>query len=188
MRNFRIQSFVWAVIVGLGFASASARLPAEPKITSVSIQGTNIIVKVSAPAGVRKISVETRSRLDASAWAPKAVKRFDAPTTAAEELTFTLPRSDKLEVLRVRADTTEALPAQFFKGTNQFAGPQSSGNVPPGGAVFDGAGPNGAPPEARDRSVVESDIWKISGDTLYFFNNLRGLQILDVSNPAAPAI
>lgn len=187
MRKFLIQQFLWAVVLSFGFAPVLAQTPAEPKITSVSIQGTNIVVKVAAPAGVRKISVETRSRLDASTWAPKAVKRFDAPTTETQDLTFTLPRSDKLEVLRVRADATEALPAQFFKGTNQFAGPQSSGNMPPGGTAVDTAGP-GSAPEMQDRSVVESDIWKVAGDTLYFFNNLRGLQILDISNPAAPAI
>jgi hypothetical protein len=187
MTKFRMKYLVWALILGFAFFKTLAETPAEPKITSVSIQGTNVVVKVATPAGLRKVSIETRSRLEASTWAPKAVKRFDEPTTEAQELTFTLPRSDKLEVLRVRADATDALPAQFFKGTNQFAGPQSSSGVPPGGAV-DTAGPNGAPAESRDRSVVESDIWKISGDTLYFFNNLRGLQILDVSNPATPTV
>ena len=36
------------------------------------------------------------------------------------------------------------------------------------------------------RAVTESDIWEISGDTLYFFNQYRGLQVIDVSEPDAP--
>src|SRR5690606_23719640 len=42
--------------------------------------------------------------------------------------------------------------------------------------------------EGGDRTVVESDIWKLDGDTLYFFNQYRGLQIIDVSAPDAPAV
>jgi hypothetical protein len=33
---------------------------------------------------------------------------------------------------------------------------------------------------------VEADIWKIVGTRLFFFNQYRGLQVLDLSNPAAP--
>src|SRR5688572_326557 len=165
MRIFRISWFVSALLLACSLTGSFARIVVQPKITSVSIQGTNVVVKVSAPAGLQKVTVETRSRLEATAWAPKAVKRFESATTAEQELTFTFPRSDRLEVLRVRTDATDSLPAQFFKGTNQFAGPQSSSGVPPGGtAVFDGAGPNSPAPESQNRSVVESDIWKISGD------------------------
>jgi len=34
--------------------------------------------------------------------------------------------------------------------------------------------------------VVESDIWQIVGSQVYFFNQYRGLQILDVTDPALP--
>jgi hypothetical protein len=41
-----------------------------------------------------------------------------------------------------------------------------------------GSGPSSAP--------EESDIWKTRGDKIYFFNRLRGLQIIDASDPAEP--
>src|SRR5438045_9705878 len=126
MRIVRFSWAIWALIFGWGIAAAMADPASGPQITSVSIEGTNIVVKVSAPAGLRKITIETRSRLEAATWAPKALRRFDSATTTAQELTFTLSRSANLEVLRVRGDDTEALPAQFFKGTNQFAGPQGA--------------------------------------------------------------
>src|SRR6266478_8066509 len=56
-----------------------------------------------------------------------------------------------------------------------------------------GTGPLAATPATDNgstttpRTVTESDIWKIRGHTLYFFNQLRGLQIIDITNPDAPA-
>src|SRR5262249_50924890 len=44
------------------------------------------------------------------------------------------------------------------------------------------------PQDDQTRSVVESDIWELSGDTLYFFNQYRGLQVIDISNPDAAVI
>lgn len=45
------------------------------------------------------------------------------------------------------------------------------------------AGESGAP-----RTVEEGDIVKLEGDTLYVLNRYRGLQIVDLSNPASPTL
>lgn len=37
-------------------------------------------------------------------------------------------------------------------------------------------------------TVEESDIWKIRGRKIYFFNRLRGLQLIDASDPENPAM
>jgi hypothetical protein len=37
-------------------------------------------------------------------------------------------------------------------------------------------------------TVEESDIWKADGSKVYFFNQLRGLQVLDLSDPANPTL
>lgn len=34
--------------------------------------------------------------------------------------------------------------------------------------------------------AVEADIWKTQGNTVFFFNQLRGLQVLDLADPANP--
>ena len=39
---------------------------------------------------------------------------------------------------------------------------------------------------ATNPQAVESDIWKIEGNTLYFFNQNRGLQIYDLTTPWKP--
>lgn len=33
---------------------------------------------------------------------------------------------------------------------------------------------------------AQTDIWKISGATAYFFNQLRGLQVIDLGTPSGP--
>ena len=43
-----------------------------------------------------------------------------------------------------------------------------------------------AAPAVSLEAPVEADIWKIVGTRLYFFNQYRGLQVFDLSNPAAP--
>ena len=35
--------------------------------------------------------------------------------------------------------------------------------------------------------AVESDIWKFAGDRLFYFNQFRGLQVIDIHDPAHPA-
>jgi len=58
-----------------------------------------------------------------------------------------------------------------------------------GVVTFTGATtPWSLPTETSFRPVVESDIWKLSGDTLYFFDQHRGLQVIDVSQPDAPVV
>ena len=105
-------------------------------------------------------------------------------------ITFQLPRSRQLEVMRVRGDASEPLPASFYGGTNSFYGQSSSD---PNGLRGPGVGPldalvPGTPAQDTARGVVESDIWKTRGHTLYFFNQLRGLQIIDVTNPDAAVV
>ncbi|MBI3417139.1 MAG: beta-propeller domain-containing protein [Verrucomicrobia bacterium] len=160
-------------------------------INSIHLDGTNVVVVVHIPAGLKKVTLEGRKRISAGTWEPHLVQRLDGN---GGELTFRLPRSGDLELLRVRADATEPLPASFYQGTNLFAGQATSTGTGGGGALppaTPGAGPVATVDNSKSsdtRSVVESDIWKIEGDTLYFFNQYRGLQVIDVSAPDKPVI
>ena len=84
----------------------------------------------------------------------------------------------------MRADDSEPLPAFFYRGASNYTGEITSG--PGSGTVYlyDGVrsdvalGVNMAPAETtKSREVVESDIWKVEGKTLFFFNQYRGLQV-----------
>jgi hypothetical protein len=180
--------FVAMALIDSGTA-LSATLE-QPTILSIRLEGNEVVVEVQVPAGLTKVTLESRAQLGAGNWAPSAVKRLDG---AGGKLIFRLPRSANLELLRVRADVKEALPSFFYQGTNDFLGAPGSSSAPPpslnetAGGARDVTAP-GAAESKSSREVVESDIWKLSGERLYFFNQYRGLQVIDVSKPAAPVV
>ena len=157
----------------------------SPTITAVRIEGTNVVVTAQIPAGTRRVTLEGRERFGRGAWEPRAVERTDG---SGGPVTFRLARSRQIELMRVRADASEPLPASFYEGASSFAEQPSS----PGSEIWmrgnlDVATPN-SPDQTATREVVESDIWRIRGQTLYFFNQLRGLQVIDISNPDAATV
>ncbi len=163
----------------------------QPVITDVRTDATNIIVSVNVPSGVTKVTLESRSRLGAGTWAPAAVQRLQ--DRQGGTITFTLPKTESLELLRVRADAQEALPAFFYQGQTSFADAGSPTTIDTGTLFTDTKGVAATPGvdtsgTTATRTVVESDIWKIDGDTMYFFNQYRGLQVIDISSPALPVV
>lgn len=150
-----------------------------PAITSIKPDGTNVIVEVRIPAGFQRITLESRARFGAGTWSPVAVGQNDG---SAKIMSFTVPCSRQTELMRVRADARQALPESFYNGATSFSG-ASSGAAPggPGGVAVNGAGPTAGADTTR--AVVESDIWKIDGTRLYFFNQYRGLQVIDITTP-----
>ena len=152
-----------------------------PTITDVRTERTNCVVTVSIPPGMQRVTLETTSRFRSPSWTPRAVIRPDAK---AGVLTFRLPLSRPMELIRVRADTTEPFAAAIYQGTNLFSAPTDSSAL----SAFDVTtgtvpGAQSGSPSADPRAVVESDIWQLSGDTLYFFNQYRGLQVIDITDP-----
>ena len=169
---------------------------AGPQITSIRPAQSNIVVTVEVPKGLRKVTLESRAQLNIGAWEPRAVQRLDG---TGGRITFTLPAAGDVQMMRVRANERDPLPESFYSGSNSFenrvkltqnfdantalamapasASPQTSSlanSLPPGTLAF--------------RPVSESDIWKVRGNTLYYFNHYRGLQVIDLSNADAPVI
>jgi hypothetical protein len=163
----------------------------QPRITGVEVRDRKALVRGRVPAGIRKVTLESRARLGQGAWIPRAISRLDG---SGAEVLLEIPLGPEHELLRLRADATEPLPAGFYQGTNQFLGQMAAGDVDAfkllAGAensALDAAARGGAAPTA-EREVVESDIWQIRGNSLYFFNQYRGLQLVDLSQPEAPVL
>src|SRR5713226_2360920 len=177
----------WFSLVSLGFLASALHMPAgeltQPVITSIRLDASNVVVTANVPSGVLLATLEGRQRLGAGSWEPRALVRRDG---GGGTLTFRLPRSRQLEVLRVRGDATEPLPASFYSGTNGFLGQPASSSGPGALGLVNVPGqvnPVQTPAGNAPRAVAESDIWKIRGQTLYFFNQYRGLQIIDLTDP-----
>lgn len=174
------------VVMGLlTLLMATARAEDRPRITRIDLEGTHVVVTARVPAGLRKLTLESRSRLNAGSWVPRTVTRLDG---SGSDWTFRLPRTEPCEMLRVRADASEPFPLAFYQGTNDFFGPPGISTDREGGIGAVDVLAGGATAEGTGRAVVESDIWKVEGDTLYFFNQYRGLQVVDLADPDAPAL
>jgi hypothetical protein len=173
-------------MLGDGLVQAAELAP--PAIRSVHVENGEIVVVVSVPVGLRKITLQSCQRVGLQAWQPRAVARLDG---SGGEVTLRLPATAELELLRVRADVSDPLPAAFYNGATTFEGTRSSSRLAGGPEVvaLDAAPPVGGDSRAAaSRTVVESDIWTRAGSTLYFFNQTRGLQIIDLSQPDAPVL
>src|SRR5438445_9143684 len=108
--------------------SLSASPEDQPVITSIRLERTKVVVTAQVPDGIRRVTLECRSRLGAGSWEPRAVTRLDG---SGGPVAFRIPKAVGLEMLRVRADDREPLPGSFYSGTNSFAGqPVSSGGLP----------------------------------------------------------
>ena len=172
---------------------------ARPEIISISLEVSEVVVTVRVPKGITKVTLEGRSRLGVGSWAPRAIKRVDG---SGGLLVIRIAYTKANEILRVRGDDKEELPAAFYKGTTDFNGQkdgadgagivEADGPPAPGrGNEFDSVAESADANKndgSEQRDVVESDIWSIHNDTLYFFNSLRGLQVIDIKDKSNPVI
>lgn len=200
--KFRTLISVLLIACGLremhGAAGPSSILPLSLlTIDSIQLEGTEVVVTAQVSAEFKRVTLESRPRTDGGNWEPVATQRLIESSTQVRFVTFRVPRSAQMELLRLRGDTAEVLPAAFYQGTNSFGVPTNSGDPATAGGGVAATTPTGAQqkdgatalaPSADMRGVVESDIWKIDGDTLYFFNQYRGLQVIDIKQPDSPVV
>lgn len=170
--------------------------PEQPQVIEVqqdeSSEVTNVTVQV--PPGTKQVTLQSRE--EANDWITRAVKPVAG---SGRNLIFRVPTSVKGANLRVLGDANDSLlPASnapnplrsASDAQTKFARVSAIKPPAPAGTRNSGA-PDAMASENQGsvttaRSVTESDIWKIRGRTLYFFNQLRGLQIIDITNADAP--
>jgi hypothetical protein len=186
---------VW--LIALLALRAQAGDGKEPVITGIRPSGTNLLVTVRLPDGCRRLTLESRPRMGTGAWIPR---KDHWAAAGEEEVTLTLPMQSEVELLRAKGETEDELPlpARFFTGRREFSAAVSTTSVAPGtGGDFStslgGAAPGVPTTDARSeaggtRAVVESDIWQIDGNTVYFFNSARGFQVIDLTVVDQPVL
>ncbi len=90
----------------------------------------------------------------------------------------------------IEAVSRTKFPAAFYKGLNYFGPSQTTSKANLNRVVLaaSSAAMEDVPASATSDVPEEADIWKISDTTAYFFNQLRGLQVIDLTKPATPAL
>ena len=164
------------------------------KLTIASDRKT---ASVTVPEGMTRISLQKLQR-------PGGWKTVTSQAGVSGGYTFNLNSTSKKISWRVLGWYVGATPSRakfpttFYKGKNKFApvnSPSASSLASSRGAYFDAlpalvSGAVAENPVADVPTVepVEADIWKVDGNTVYFFNQLRGLQVLDLSTPSDPRL
>lgn len=146
------------------------------------------IAKVTVPAGVSSVILQKFDREGgwqkvASRDAVPGLMRFKLPPDTGNQ------RWRAIGKVVVAEASRDKFPTAFYNGKNRFDPAKStvtnSNSMMSGIARMDDAV---ASPGISVSAPVESDIWKVDGNTVYFFNQLRGLQVLDLTDPADPRL
>ncbi len=147
--------------------------------------------KVTVPIGVSTVILQKFKREGGwtkitSRAAVPGVMRFKLPTGGE------IGRWRAIGTVEVATGARDKFPASFYLGKNQFDPAKSSAsNGAVGGIAREGdaiLAPGLSSNGAAVSSPVEADIWKVDGNTVYFFNQLRGLQVLNLTDPADPRL
>jgi hypothetical protein len=189
-RHLVLLLFLLGLFVSL--MPVSADEAGVPTISSVQRK----IVYLKVPAGYSSVTLQQRDGRNAKTWKILATR----PTESEGGLyRIVLKRPVSRRGLFVFGNRVEPVP-DGAPVTTFFADPalqSSNGFSGVGGAVPGVVALNRASTDsistttgssATSREVAESDIWRIAGDRLYFFNQLRGLQVFDIANPDDPTL
>ena len=156
--------------------------------TLTSVRGRT--ARVQMPAGYDQVTIERLVKVRPAKWATFALAT--API-AGGEVTIKLRKAVSKRFLRVvgrkAAPVVAAGNPSIFTPPGDLTVNDSLPTLIEGGGGLTLAGDSSTNGTATiNRDVVESDIWKLHGDRLYVFNPYRGLQVLDLANPAAPVL
>lgn len=148
---------------------------------------------VAVERGVQQVVIEQKA---GAGWKPISVSYPTANTWAAvRRVTVNLPSSIPASELRAQGYRGAKFPSRFLRGKRSFDRKDLNANngmlsLNSGGPLMmsnaTGTVTAVADSRATTAQAVESDIWQIVGDQVYFFNQYRGLQILDLSDPTLP--
>jgi uncharacterized secreted protein with C-terminal beta-propeller domain len=193
MNTAKILSRLACVLLATTAFAASPGTP-PPSVLTLRKVGNNLMANFQGIT-TQQLVLEAKS---GSGWKPlstqyggRGITTWTSRTAKSGQgtVTFPIPSGYALDQLRIVSSPAK-FPMARLRGPKSFAGspapasrllsPSTRSNL---GMTANLQVSDGVPgPE----SLVESDIWKVSGNRLYFFNQYRGLQLFDLTDPANP--
>ena len=198
MNPFRVFLSLSVVSVLLATANAATEQPHAIALRSSRWFG-QARYHADVPAKLKQLVLEVRQ---GSGWRPLRVWHLTAFTKLPKrQVAITLPAGVARRNLRLVAYENAKFPSRFIRGKKAFKArplPQAPGEMiadsVAGSRLLQGAQAVAvvsataarAQTDAAAAAVTEPDIWQMAGETLFFFNQFRGLQVFDMSDPALP--
>ena len=168
---------LWALVLTL---SSLIQVPvtANDEFEGIDAELTDRAVVLQLPEGVRRIRLRILD--DAGNWETHTIAHLKGTEGF---LKLRVPDGVEEDDLEVSASWSDPFPYEFYAGDSTFDPSEPDGNTNRAGV----AGAEDANTFSDSETTVEeSDIWKWRNSTLYFFNQYRGLQVIDAADPAAP--
>ena len=192
-KPFPFLCVVLLIAIGVSPAVASPGLTwMEATLTVLPSQSS---ISVSIPEGAKRVAVEVQNTK--GSWVRLSTRK----TGSAPTFSMKVPKSLLKRSWRAWVEVPSSLkyPVAFYRGKKAARSVASSGYgeqaVSQESALRLANTVLASPTASSDAgtkseatSTQEADIWKSDGTTVYFFNQLRGLQVLDLSDPAKPSL
>ena len=177
MKSPSLLAFAAIVLAALiSFPTVHAE---EDPFQPVEAEMTNRAVVMKLPEGVRRVRLRVKDKY--GVWKTATIAHLEG---SEGFLKLRLPDGVAEENCEVAISHSDPFPYSAYQGTTSYSPTDSDNNQQrAGGPAFVAADANS---QEADVTVEESDIWKWRDRTLYFFNQFKGLQAIEVSDPAAP--
>jgi hypothetical protein len=178
----------------LGTASSLSAAKGSWRSLNLKIAADRQTATVMVPEGIASVSLQSCQR-------PGGWKTVTSHDGVAGSFTFDLTSDSKKIQWRALgwyvggAMSRDKFPAKFYQGQKRFGPIKSAAASHPASVGLDYM--RALPMMMQSTAVndqaptsipVEADIWKVEGKTVYFFNQLRGLQVLDLTDPKDPRL
>lgn len=179
--------FLLTTLTFIGTVCPLAAAPGGRKLLVVELSTDRLTARVTVPAGVESVTMQRFQR--DGGW-----QRIRTKNAVAGVMKFKLPAAGPdvrwRAVGQFAAVTVshDKFPAVFYQGKSRFDSVKSSNWISTPGILIKDLTTTGGAGLASTSVPVEADIWKVDGNTVYFFNQLRGLQVLDLTVPADPRL
>jgi len=212
-KNHRIFSIVFSALFLQVAIFPAVSLSAE--LIPLTIDAAHKTASLIVPKSVASVKIESRP-VRGGKWTPFTTVSVKAtPSTVRVSLPANFAnKSWRVSIVRASSPATKTkYPAKFYSGKKSFApavatsyavqASQSLGasnSIKSTSSVSVNASVGSMAPvtlnSAASQSIptpttgtpVQADIWETSGTTAYFFNQLRGLQVIDLSTPSNPIL
>lgn len=179
----------WIALI-LACAATAGLARAATVVVPVTVAANRVTGRVTLPEGTTSMTLQRA--VAGGKWI-----KVRTQAAAAGAMTLRLPpggRNTKFRVsVNVRDPEQTRFPSAFYQGRREF-GPSRVVAGAPRSAYLDmvyanvaSVTPVVADPSANE-TPVEADIWKIAGTTAYFFNQFRGLQVIDLARAEEPRL
>ncbi len=190
----RLFLFLLAAVFFLGSSFPLSAAQGRLKSLKLQVSTDYQTAVVTVPEGYESVSLYRFQR-------PGGWRMVSSQSGVSGRVEFNLPSNDRKTQWRVLGwyvgvtISRDKFPTKFYQGRKSFGPIKSAVASHPASVGLDYMR---ALPLMMQSTVVqdpvvtavpvEADIWKVEGKTIYFFNQLRGLQVLDLTNPADPRL